>query len=121
MPSFMRTAIDLLWNKGPIHEPKEDGDYSNLRDGIANNIDSVRVDVKNTAYIRQPSKTPILDDLEKEYGKTGNKDLATATRISLLEVERYKKKTNATDEDLQDKLDRAGFNLNVFPGKILIL
>lgn len=114
MSSFLRKAIDLLWMKGPIHEPVEDGDYSNLRDGIANNIDDIRTDVKNVAYIRDPGKTPILSDLEREYGVTVNTVLTEAQRRTLLDIERYKKKTTAQDDQLQDRLDRAGFDLTVY-------
>lgn len=114
MYSFMRKAIDLLWHKGPIHQPVDDADYSNFRDGIAENIDTIRDDVKNVAYIRTPAKTPVFDDLEKEYGLTENDNLSLSTRLDLLETARYRQKTTAPDDDLQALLDSAGFDLTVY-------
>ncbi len=114
MLSFMRKFIDLVWYKGPIHEPIPDGTYSELRDGIANNVDTIRTDVKNVAYIRNPEKTPVFTDLQREYGQSGNSNLSQAEQLSLLKTARYRRRTNATDEDLQQIIDDAGFDLFVY-------
>lgn len=114
MTTFFRHFIDLAWLKGPIHEPKEDGDYSNLRDGIADIATDIREDVQNVAYVRTPSKTADLQGLEREYGLSGNANLSTAKRIQLLETARYRKKTTAPDDDLQALLNKAGFDLTVY-------
>lgn len=112
--SFLRHFIDLAWLKGPIHEPKEDGDYSNLRDGIADNTATIREDVQEAAYVRTPSKTADLEALEKEYGLSNNANLTVAKRIEFLETARYRRATTAPDDDLQALLDRAGFDLTVY-------
>lgn len=114
MPSFMRKFIDLVWYKGPIHEPIPDGNYSELRDGIANNIDTIRDSVKATAFIRNPEKTPIFTDLQREYGQSGNANLSQDEQIRLLKQARYRRRTNATDDDLQKILDDSGFDLTVY-------
>lgn len=114
MSEFLRHFIDLAWLKGPIHEPKESGDYSNLRDGMAENTASIREDTQEAAFVRTPSKTADLEALEREYGLSGNSNLTTAKRIQLLEVARYRRATTAPDDDLQTLLDRAGFDLIVY-------
>lgn len=114
MPNFMRRFLDLAYPKGPEHEPKEDGSMSAFRDATAENINTIRTDVKNTAFIRTPDKTPLLPDLEREYGKTVDENLTVSDRIKLLKVDRYKKATTANDDDLQALLDTAGFDLNVY-------
>lgn len=112
--TFMRTVVDLIYPKGPAHEPVPDGDYDKFRDATADNIDVIRSDVKNTAFIRTPDKTDNLDDLEREYGIVKNINLSIAERTAALKSIRYAKATTGNDDDLQFMLDNAGFNLNVY-------
>ncbi|MEJ2062368.1 MAG: hypothetical protein P8X74_03665 [Reinekea sp.] len=112
--TFLRQAIDLLWHKGPIHEPVEDGYYWKLRDAIADNLEIIRDTVQTAAYIREPENTPVFSDLEKEYGLIGNENLSLETRTLFLKSARYRKKTTAQDDQLQALLDQAGFNLTVY-------
>jgi hypothetical protein len=114
MLSFFRKVIDSAFPEGPPHEPKEDGSYANWRDAVGSNFETIREDVKNLIYIRDPSHTPILDDLEREFGRTKNVNLTEDERRDQLEADRFKKRTNATDDDLQKLLDKQGFNLTVY-------
>ena len=110
----MKQFVDLIYPSGPAHEPKEGGSMDLFREGIADNIDVTRDDVKNTAFIRTPDTTPIFDDLEREYGSVQNTSLSLAERIEILKASRYKKATTGNDDDLQDLLDNSGFSLNVY-------
>ncbi len=112
--TFMKKFVDLVYPKGPAHEAKEGGDMDLFREGIADNIDTIRTDVQNTAFIRNPSKTTIFDDLEREYGIAQNANLSLAERIEILKSSRYKKATTGNDDDLQTILDNSGFALNVY-------
>lgn len=112
--TFMHRVIDLAFPKGPAHEPKPDGDYEKFREATADNLDVVRTDVKNTAFIRTPDKTPIFRDLEREFGIAENLNLSIAERTTILKSSRYKKATTGNDDDLQTLLDNAGFNLFVY-------
>jgi len=114
MPTFMNRFVNLIYPKGPAHEPKEDGFMDLFRQGISDNIDVIRTDVKNTAFIRNPSTTPIFDDLEREYGIGFNENLSLAERIEILKASRYKRATTGNDDDLQTILDNSGFALNVY-------
>lgn len=112
--TFMIRVLDLAYPKGPAHTPKPDGFYDKFRDATADNIDIIRTDVTNTAFIRTPDKTDDLDDLEREYGIAKNTNIPIPERIKILKSIRYKKATTGNDDDLQTLLDNAGFNLFVY-------
>lgn len=114
MLSFFRKVIDKAFPSGPPHEPKEDGDYAKWRDATANNFEIIREDVINLKFIRDPSHTPVLDDLEIEFGRIKDNNLSESQRREILESDRFKRATNAQDDDLQTLLDKAGFNLTVY-------
>ena len=112
--THMRHYLDLAYPNGAPFEPDPNGDMEKWRDATANNLDYIREDVKKVAFIRDPVNTPVLSDLEKEYGIITNNNLTEQERIDLLNASFYAKQTNATDDDLQAKLDRAGFDLTVY-------
>lgn len=111
---IMRKAIDLAFPKGPIHEVKIDGDYDYWREAKADNLATIREDVQSLKYIRNPENTPVLSDLEREYGINPAATLTEAERRILLKPEVYKQKTTASTGDLQTRLDAAGFDLTVY-------
>lgn len=112
--TFFRKVIDKSWLQGPAHEPAPDGDYSKWRDAQAENYATIREDVKTLKFIRDPEKTPDLDNLEREFGVVEDPNLTEAQRRTSLKPERFKKATNASDDDLQTRLDKAGFNVTVY-------
>ncbi|GAJ09332.1 unnamed protein product, partial [marine sediment metagenome] len=114
MSSFWRNVIDLIWYDGPIHKPKPGGHYSQWRDALANCLEFIRTDILSLSYMRDPARTPRLKDLLKEYGQTDDPNLTEAKQIELLNASRYRKDTNATDDDLQTLLDKGGFDLTVY-------
>lgn len=121
MLSFMRRMLDLAWMKGPIHNPKPPsstdntiGGYWNWREAIAAIIDFIRVDIISLKFMRDPDRTPRLDDLEKEYGVTTPSNISEAERRNLLRPVRYRRKTTAQDDELQRQLQNAGFDLQVY-------
>jgi len=103
--TFIREVLDLAYPKGPAHTPKPDGDYDKFRDATADNINLIRADVKNTAFIRSPMETDNLDDLEREYGITKNTTLSITERTNILKSIRYQKATTGNDDDLQTILE----------------
>lgn len=116
MPDFswLRRVFDHANPEGPPHEPKPNGHMSDFRNATADNLDIIREDIINTAYIRDPKKTPILSDLEREFGRVTDSNLTEETRINLLKSDRYKRKTTGNVDDLKMLLDKAGFDLNVY-------
>lgn len=114
MLSFFRKVIDKTFPSGPAHEPKEDGFYANWRNAVGEIFELIREDIKSLKFIRDASHTPVLEDLEREYGRVANQNLTEDERRELLEADSFKKRTNATDQDLQSLLDKQGYNLTVY-------
>jgi len=112
--TFLRRALDLIFPKGPPYEPDIDGDMSALRDGDAENLADIREDVQSLKYIRNPALTPVLSDLEREFGVNFQDTLTEAERRQLLKPEVYKRKTTGSTGDLQQRLDDGGFDLTVY-------
>lgn len=112
--TWMRRIFDHANPEGPEYTPVPDGDMSKWRNATANNLDTIRALIKDVAFIRNPSETPVLNDLEKEFGVFTNTTLSEQTRRELLKSDVYKKKTTGNDDDLQTLLDNAGFDLTVY-------
>ena len=112
--TFLRRALDLIFPEGPPYEPDIDGDMSKLRDGDAENLASIRADVQDLKYIRNPALTPVLSDLEREFGVNPQATLTEAERRTLLRPQVYKRKTTGSTGDLQKRLDDGGFDLTVY-------
>ena len=114
MLSFFRRVLDKAYPSGPIHEPKESGDMANFRDATAENLNTIRTNIKNLGSVRDPENTDDLAALEKEYGIVFNPNLTEQERIDNLKASVFKKKSVASDDDLQARLDAAGFDLTVY-------
>lgn len=114
MSSLIRRAIDLAFPDGPPYIPKPDGDMEAYRNADAVILESIREDVKDIAFLRDPARTNRLEDLELEFGIADNQALSEAERRTLLRPRRYPKKTTGNDDDLQTRLDNAGFDLTVY-------
>ena len=112
--SFMRQVIDAFMPKGTIWRPSQGGDFDRFLDGVANNKQATLDDLKNLAHVRNPYRCPLgmLPDLEREFGILPNISLAEKARRSYLATIRYRKKTLATTQKLQNVLDGAGFGFN---------
>jgi hypothetical protein len=106
--------IDDLLPPGPIWEPEEDADFDLLLDGIADNYEVLRLFLADLADIRNPNKTSILDDLEREYGIPTNTLLSEAVRRQRLAELAFGTSGNGTEDDLQTALRNVGFDVYVY-------
>ena len=104
----------LSMPEGPPHEPEIGGDLDLFNEATGETIDHIRTEINSVANVRTPSSTPLFSGLQREYGIVPNVELTTAEEIERLEAEVYKKRSNGSDDGLQAKLDRAGFNLFVY-------
>lgn len=77
------------------------------------NDDELIEDMGLLAFIRDPLLTPVLDDLEKEYGLPNNTNITETDRRALLAAWVYDGRANGSASYLQDKLHEAGFT-NLF-------
>jgi hypothetical protein len=115
-PSEMKKVFDVLLPPGAIWRPQENSDFDHLLNGMGSNAQENFDFIDALAHIRDPRETPILDDLEKEYGITKNTSLTEAERRVALAAAKYAIPNTASWEHLQDRLRAAGFaNIVVTP------
>ncbi len=81
--------------------------------GMQANDDVLIGDMGLLAFIRDPLLTPVLDDLENEYGLPNNTNLTDAERRELLAAWVYDGDANGSPSYLQAQLHEAGFT-NLF-------
>jgi len=108
-PKFMNAVFKALLPPGSIWRPVPDGDFDRFIYGRGNNWQYLYNFLKALAYIREPMLTPILADLEKEYGIVTNTALSEEIRRQQLHSVAYAKPGTGSADDLQDALIAAGF------------
>lgn len=113
MPSISKDTFNTLLPPGPLGLPKAGGDLDLLLDGMSANADVVADFLSDLAHIRNPKKTPIFEDLEREYGIRPNENVLMSVRIMRLARKVYQGQKIDSPDDLQDALDAAGFDLQV--------
>lgn len=114
MPDTLsRSVIDALIPYGSAWTPAQGGDLDKLYDGISANAEVVSTFLECLSYIRDPNLTPILDDLEREYGIPTNTNLTESQRRQFLAAVIYQGENNGSKDDLQSALQSAGFDVQV--------
>jgi hypothetical protein len=109
MPDFKYSdVLRTLFPKGPIWAFKAFGHADKLVETIGDAKEIIRDYLKSLTHIRTPDATPILADLEREYGITPASSLTEADRRSILAGYVYAKAGSGKD-DLQARLHAAGF------------
>ena len=108
--SLSRAILNSLLPEGAFWTPAAGDDYDLLLEGIADNSESLYQVLKQLADIRNPERTPVLDDLEKEYGIIPATLATEAERRSRLKAFIYRRAGTGSAELLQSKLREAGFD-----------
>ena len=114
MSDLTRAMIDDLSPDGPIWEPEEQADFDLLLEGMADNYEVIRAFLSTLSDIRNPNKTIILSDLEREYGVPTNTLISKATRRTRLAELVFNTNGNGTEDDLQTALRNVGFDVYVY-------
>jgi len=115
MSSLTRKILNSLFPEGAAWTPKAGGDFDKYLDGQAENIDGIVSILSDLSTIRDPLKTKLLDDLEREYGIAKNASLTDIQRRQFLQAFIFGSQENGTDEELQRRLRDAGFDVFVYP------
>lgn len=110
---FSRDVLNALMPDGPIWEPIAGNDFDNLLEGIAANTENVRARIAQLRDLRNPNKTTILSDLEKEYGIIPVSGATTAQRRQRLAATMFNRGELPTYDLLEQKLQAAGFDVYV--------
>lgn len=113
MLGLMRTVQDAAMPRGSAWDPVPDGDNDNLLEGMAKNQQSVEDDLDQLQWVRNPFKTTLLTDLEKEYGTYNGAGLTEAQRRARLNSAKNARQGDGTDVFMQARLQKAGFNVQV--------
>lgn len=108
--SLSRSVLNTLLPHGAFWEPAAESDYDFLLDGIAANSEINYQVLKQLARLRNPETTPILDDLESEYGIVPITLSTEAERRSRLKAFMYRRTSTGAWDILQEKLRESGFD-----------
>ena len=81
--------------------------------GMADNHQLVLEFLRSLTYIRDPRRTPILDDLEREFGIYPNPALTEEVRRQKLAAIKYARVGTGSKDNLENALHTAGFT-NLF-------
>lgn len=107
--TLSRAVIDALLPSGPVWTPEADSDYDNLLDGIADNSETVRASLDALRHLRNPWKTPILKDLEREFAVIPSAAATEAERRQRLASTMFRRTTLPTYSMLEEQIAAAGF------------
>jgi len=110
---FSRRVISAIFPEGQAWEPAVDSDYDLLLNGIGANSDAVKDDLDLLRHIRNPWKTPVLSDLEREFAVIPSATATDAERRERLATKMFQRSSLPTYEFLESKLQSAGFNVQV--------
>lgn len=111
--SISRALLNSLLPEGPIVTPKIDGDLDKFLDAISLSIEDVKIFLEKLSDIRNPYITPILLDLEKEYGIITKDNISEEIRIAQLAAKIYEIAGTGSEDNLENALQRAGFDVLV--------
>lgn len=114
MSDLTRALINDTVPPGPAWEAEEDKDFDLLREGRADNYEIVQDFLAILSDLRNPNKTTILSDLEREYGIPTNTLVSEATRRARLAELAFNRSSDGSEDDLQAALRNVGFDVFVY-------
>jgi hypothetical protein len=112
---FNRSVINTLLPGGSAWSPVTDGDFDKLLDGIGENSDVVFNVLDDIRNIRNPLETPVLTDLEHEYGVIPVAGATDSERRDRLKTFMFRRGELPTYTRLNERLQSAGFDVQVHP------
>ena len=113
MSDLMRAVYDAVMPPGSLWTPEEEKEFDQLLDGMAENSEVVRLFLADLANLRRPSKTVLLDDLEKEFGIVKNENLGDEERRLQIAAIKFSIGGNGDKDFMQNAFDTAGFDVQV--------
>jgi hypothetical protein len=111
--SLSRAVLDALLPGGSLWAPEDGGGLDQILDGIADSDETVREFLDGLARLRSPLYTPILDDLEREFGIVPDDTLSDAVRRARLFVVKTAGSSTGSADYVESKLRAAGFDVRV--------
>lgn len=112
-PSVSRQVLETLLPPGSLWVPEDGAGFDQLLEGLAESDETVREFLADLARFRSPELTPILDDLEREYGVIPDDTLTEAVRRARLLAVKTSVSGDGTADFVQSQLRAAGFDVYV--------
>jgi len=106
---LMRRVLDSLLPPGPLWNPKTGGSMDAFLDGVSDSLQSSHDFIAALAYVRNPYMTPMLADLEAEFGVSPSDGATTAQRQANLAWKILSRGQKGQYWVLQQALTLAGF------------
>ena len=123
---IIKSAILSLLPPGSLWVPEEGAGFDLFLDGVAETYEEFRAFAEGLASVRDPRKTFLLSDLEREYGILPDDRIDDETRRATLAARIYMKGQTGSRENLEMALRLAGFDVYVsenspavFPGFLI--
>ena len=104
MSKLTRRILDALLPEGIVWEVESGSDLDNYYQAQADNYDPILAQLGDLAKIRDPLTTPLLDELEREYGISKNENLTDQQRRNFLFSFAFAADENGTREELEHRL-----------------
>jgi uncharacterized protein YmfQ (DUF2313 family) len=109
----MKAVFEALLPPGSLWEPAPLLGFDQFLTALGKNANDVYEQLYALGNLRDPRTTPVLSDLEKEYGILTKTNLSEAVRRQQLAAIKYARPGTASDTDLQTILRNAGFDVYV--------
>lgn len=108
-----RDTLNALMPEGAFWQPATDDDYDLLLEGVSQNTENNRLFLDSLRSLRNPALSIILSDLEKDFGVIPVPTSTEAERRSRLASVMFMKSSLPTYDFLEEKLQDAGFDVQV--------
>jgi hypothetical protein len=105
----MRRVMDSLMPPGAIWRPRIGGYMDRLHDGLAAAMQVVHDYLARIGSVRNPLQTPVLGDLEREFGVSPSDGISDSTRRATLASKMFTRGLRGQYWVLQNALTQAGF------------
>jgi len=119
-PPLLNRMYRALLPPGSLWKPKVDGYFDQWIWGKADNFAYLHNFLSGLAFLRDPNFTPILEDLEKEFGVVTDTAISESIRRQQLAGIAYAVPGGGSLDDLQDALTAAGFDATVYANDPII-
>ena len=111
--SLSRAALDGLKPPGDLWDIDPGESLDQQLDAISDTLEDIRAVHDSLADIRNPYRTPVFTDLERNYGFSVNENVSIEIRQQRLARRVYQGEKVNSQPDIQADLDNAGFDLQV--------
>lgn len=111
--SISRSFIDAILPPGDLWQAEPGESMDQQLEGLAETSESIRTELDTLADIRNPDKTPVFTDLERNFGFKPNENISDSIRKTRLAQRIYQGDKVNSKTDLENDLIAAGFDLQV--------